>query len=318
MIPGRVLHRLSVCICSPKLLERIIEPAIADLQKEFDSNAASHPGRRVWVLIHGYCAILKVMAICAIGVSIATDDERNTLARTCAWSVAFMLAAMGVLILVPLWSAAPGLGSAKHLIQLTPQAVPLAVPVGLAFGVAFGLAGCAVTRTMAKAILLVAAAASLVSFVMLAWVMPAANQAFRMDWAHSQGYERMPQKGSNEMTILELQREIKVAAARGDVRTVHHRLWFLHMRYALSLASIALGGCLLALRSRGRGVRAFAAFITCGAYWGLLVFGEAYSGYYRHFSGIAAAWLPNVVLLTVMLFIVSSRRRGFLMARRQG
>ena len=35
MMPGRTLHRLATHICSAKTLERIVEPAIADLQKEF-------------------------------------------------------------------------------------------------------------------------------------------------------------------------------------------------------------------------------------------------------------------------------------------
>ena len=34
MIPGRILHRLAAAVCSAKTLERVVEPAIADLQKE--------------------------------------------------------------------------------------------------------------------------------------------------------------------------------------------------------------------------------------------------------------------------------------------
>src|SRR6185295_13039180 len=185
MVPGRSLHRLASLICSTKSLERVVEPAIADLQKEYDGHAASHFLRRVWVLFRGYSAILRVMAVCALGVSVASDEERNGLVRTFAWSLTFMIAAAALLMLPPLWLGEPGFGSTRHLIQLTPQAVPLAIPLGLAFGIAFGLAGCAVTRAMAKAILLVAVAAALVSFVILAWVMPAANQAFRTEWARS-------------------------------------------------------------------------------------------------------------------------------------
>ena len=318
MIPGRMLHRLASSICDAKSLERVVEPTIADLQKEYHGSAASHAGRRVWMVIRGYSAILKVMAMCALGVLVTTDEERNALVRTLSWSLAFTIGVMVPLLLLPLWSLEPGLVSTRLLVQLTPQAVPLAIPVGLAFGVAFGLAGCAVTRAMAKTVLLVAVAASLVSFVTLAWVMPAANQAFRTEWALSKGYERTPQKGSNEMTIAELQREIEVAAAQGDARNVHHRSWFLHMRYALSLATVVLGGFLLTQRGRSRAIRALVAFTTCGVYWVLLVWGEAYSGYDRHLSEIAAAWLPNVVLLTVTLFIVSSRRSEFSMARGRG
>jgi hypothetical protein len=34
MMPGRTLHRLATLICDAKSLGRVVEPAIADLQKE--------------------------------------------------------------------------------------------------------------------------------------------------------------------------------------------------------------------------------------------------------------------------------------------
>ena len=34
MMPGRTLHRLAAHICSAKTLEHVVEPAIADLQKD--------------------------------------------------------------------------------------------------------------------------------------------------------------------------------------------------------------------------------------------------------------------------------------------
>ena len=40
MMPGRTLHRLAAHICSAKTLERVVEPAIADLQKEFAARIA--------------------------------------------------------------------------------------------------------------------------------------------------------------------------------------------------------------------------------------------------------------------------------------
>ena len=46
MMPGTTLHRLAAYICSAKTLERVVEPAIADLQKEYDDAQACSPLRR--------------------------------------------------------------------------------------------------------------------------------------------------------------------------------------------------------------------------------------------------------------------------------
>jgi hypothetical protein len=35
MIPGQTLHRFAARLCCAKMLERVVEPAIADLQKEY-------------------------------------------------------------------------------------------------------------------------------------------------------------------------------------------------------------------------------------------------------------------------------------------
>ena len=64
-IPGRGLHHLAARVCSPKTLERIVEPAIADLQTEYAQARTSSAGR-ARALITGYTAILQVIAMCAL------------------------------------------------------------------------------------------------------------------------------------------------------------------------------------------------------------------------------------------------------------
>ena len=61
---------------------------------------------------------------------------------------------------------------------LVPQAMPLAIPIGIAFGIAFGLSA-RPTMNITRVTLLGGVAASAFSFVVLAWAMPAANEAFR-------------------------------------------------------------------------------------------------------------------------------------------
>src|SRR5687767_7983268 len=138
MIPGRLLHRLAVRICSTKTLEQIVEPAIADLHKEYHSAAAAHFLRRGRILIAGYCAILKVIAICAVSVAPVHDDERRALRRTVGWSLGMIILIAALLTLPPFFNH-PSWGW-YSLTTIAPQAVPLAIPIGIAFGLAFALA----------------------------------------------------------------------------------------------------------------------------------------------------------------------------------
>ena len=143
--------------------------------------------RRAWILIAGYSANLKPIAICALSVSVAATDERRALIATFIWSCLIIVAATGFLLLPPL-SIVEGDVSSEYLIQLLPQAVPLAIPIGVAFGVAFGMAGWTATRSVKKVILLTAVFASLVSFMTLAWAMPAGNQAYRESVGKASGH----------------------------------------------------------------------------------------------------------------------------------
>ena len=177
MIPGVALHRMAVHICNEKALERIVEPAIADLQKEYASAGAGHASRRVWVLLAGYAAILKVIAMCALSVSLESADERRAVARTLAWSVT-MVVLIAVLLMLPPLYRRPSLRRWDIAATALPQALALAIPLGVAFGIAFGLYA-RPTMSIAKTLLLCALAASALNFGVLAWGLPAGNQAFR-------------------------------------------------------------------------------------------------------------------------------------------
>jgi hypothetical protein len=172
MIPGRRLHRLAASICSTNTLERSVEPAIADLQKEHAG--ARDVAGRVSVLLAGYFAIFKVIAICAGTISVETHEERRALLRMVAWSGAMFLVTAALLTGVPIsrYDAV----DANEARAVAVQALPLAIPIGLALGLAFGIPS-RLTMTLKKATVLGALAASAVSLVTLAWAVPAANHA---------------------------------------------------------------------------------------------------------------------------------------------
>jgi hypothetical protein len=313
MIPGRMLHRVATHVCSAKTIERVVEPAIADLQKEWASSSTADPLRRVWILLAGYCAIVKVIAICALNATSPSGDERRVLVRTLGWSVAMMIAVTGLLMLPPLALVEGGL-SAISLAGLIPQALPLAIPIGLTFGIAFGMAGRQFFPTTKRVVLLFALAASLVSFATLAWVMPVANQAYRESVAHAAGVSGPLIKGASEMSLSELDREATIAATAGNASRADHYAWSFHLRFALSTASMVLAAFLFATGGSGAALRGLLAFAACFVYWVLIFVGEGlavYSPIAPVFAGtipvFAGAWLPNIVFAASTILIASSR-----------
>ena len=317
MIPGRTLHRLAARLCTAKTLGQIIEPAIADLQKEYAAAELAPALQRVRILTVGYLAILEVTVMCAFERPATTDDERRAIARIVVWSVGLTAVITALLVLVPL-SIVEARPSSLFLAGLISQAVPLAIPIGLTLGIALGLTGRAVTSGLRRIILLSAVLASLVCFVTLAWVMPAGNQAFRESVARAAGITEPLTKGPNEMTFSELDRQATIAAAAGNVRKASQYAWSFHLRFALSVASIVLAGFLLVTSVRG--MRVFIALGSCFAYWVLIFVGQelaVFSSVAPAFAGttpavVLGAWLPNIVLAAGMLLALSrsSRLRG--------
>ena len=316
MIPGRALHRLSARVCSAKTLERSVEPAIADLQQEY-AGAGGVAGR-VWILLTGYFAILKVIAICVGSVSVETDEERRTLVRTLE-SCAVMVALILVMLMVPPLIQYSSMGW-RVATTLVPQAMALAVPIGIAFGLAFGLSP-RPTMNLAKATLGGALVASAFSFVILAWGVPAAGDAFReitFRELRASGYQSPVtlQKGYNEMTLSELRSQAAHSAADGEPRRARQIVSSFHFRFSFAAATLALVSVLLAAPLNHRGLRGLLAFAACFVYWVLMFVGELgnRAGYLTPPLG---AWLPNLVLLLSAIVIACSRRsrlRGLLIS----
>ena len=66
------------------------------------------------------------------------------------------------------------------ILLLLPQSLPLTLPVVLLVGVLCGLRNRTVTSRIRRAILAIGLTGSLASFGTIFWLMPAANQAFRV------------------------------------------------------------------------------------------------------------------------------------------
>jgi hypothetical protein len=130
MIPGLLLHRLAVRICSAKSVERIIEPTIADLQRECARLSAN------------YLAVLWVISICTLEVREAMDEERSNIRRMLFWAC-LLTGVVTILLTLPPLSLYPELRGWRAFLTVVPQALPLAIPFGVVFA-AFREYACAI------------------------------------------------------------------------------------------------------------------------------------------------------------------------------
>jgi hypothetical protein len=303
-------------VCSDTAIERTIDPAIADLQHEYDD--ATHRGlmwRRRSVRFAGYLAIWQVIVASIAGalsrgIHEWTDADERAMGRTIGFSsVAMMVVA--ALILWPSLSHfpyhVPSDTVARMMLYLVPQTLPIATPVGLMFGILLGLRGRPVNRRIRWSVTILVIFCSVVMFVVVAWTVPAANQAFRQLAAG-----RPVLRGLNELTLRDL--------ASADPRQVRWLVttkstdefaFAFHFRLALAFAPLVVGlfalGITAARRTEyGRVTLGVAALTSSLAYYALLYGAQAEFNAGRLRPGVAG-WTPNFVffLVTLLLFRLS-------------
>ena len=217
--------------------------------------------------------------------------------------------------MAPFWRSAIQPRHAQIFLYLIPQALPLAIPIGLTIGILVGFRGRNLSGRSTRIVLMMATALSAMSFVILVWVMPAANQSFREAVARGYGIgQGTLRKGPNEMTLTELSGEIDSyrGTAMAGSRVVQDLTFSYHQRWSLAcatevLAVFAVG--VLARRPSARLTVGLAALGACFAYYVLLFLGRsaALGGTVPAFAG---AWFPNVVfvLLSTLLLKIASAR----------
>ena len=306
MIPGRILHRLASLICEEKSLERVVEPAIADLQKDY-ARGGSWLGCASALLV-GYVAVVSVLGICVFDVSDWADGERHAVRRLLIWAPVLTCTLVLLLILPPMFRFPDVIRDVRTAATLIPQALPIAVPIAFVLSIAFGLPVRPAMGSV-KIMLLAALSASLLSFATLVWGLPAGSDAFREIVAESTPPEYRDdfpgaQKGPGEMTLSELRRGAAAVSPQSGLAL--HYSWQFHLRAALAAASLALAAFLIAVPASTRRARSLFALASCLTYWALLYVGQ-FATLTRFVTPMVGAWLPNIVFVAAALLVVSSR-----------
>jgi hypothetical protein len=311
--PGARLRSVAARVFDPSTMERLIDPAIADLQHEHDD--AIRRGlvwRGRWVHTAGCIAVWKVMAASATTASTrAIGDwacaDGCAVSRTIGYSLATIAAIVALLMWAPLSAFShriPANQVAWMVIYLVPQALLLAIPLGLMFGILSGLRGRVATTRVRWSVAALTIVCSIATFVLAAWTLPAANQAFRELMA---GHRL--RRGFNEMTLVELARNPEYL---GVSATANRFAFEFHFRLAMAFASLALGPFAIAVTAAWRGAYRVRGLVIVGsltsiAYY-VLLFWAREAGYAAdQHANVAVAWVPNFVFLamTLLLFLRS-------------
>ncbi len=298
-------------------MERLIDPAIADLQHEHDAAMLEgHVWRGRWIRVTGCAAFWKVAVIATIKDAFhgGTADEGRALSRTVAFSVVAVLALTALLLLpVPLSTALrlKGAGTVSRLVLYSaPSALALALPFGLVFGILFSLCNqgstARVTWTVTAFLILCSAGA----FVIIGWATPAANQAFRELAAG-----RRVLRGLNELTLGELASGDPVRVMRmisGGV-TTERLVWEFQVRIALAFAPLALGLFSLGVaasrrRNYGPVYTGVAGLTASFGYYALLFYARQDVLDGAWLPPIVGAWVPNLVVIAITLLLFSRLR----------
>jgi hypothetical protein len=286
--PGDGLRALAAHVVDTRTMERVVDPVIADLQRD--------PSMR------SYVAVIKVLLWCisqeAMMFSAAwTSDDRRATARVVATTA--VVTVLGTLLFeAPFllsYAWRPGNFDRRLPLYLAPQAFPLAVVIGVTLGTVFGIGGRRCSRRVTTWVVALGIVLSVISFIDLAWITPAANQAFRVAVSGNPDIVR----GVPEMTLGELWQ-----MASPDVAFFFHTRWALAFS-PLILIVFASSIVRATARSRAAGLAAVGALF--GYY--MLLYGGRTLTLDGQVPALAAAWLPNVVLAAIAVALGILNRR---------
>lgn len=304
------LRRIAECFCSPRALEQVVDPVIADIHVEHRQALRQH-GKwwAYWALLNGAAALAKAFAIheChSVGKTIfdrtAPDDDGL---RKMFRSTTFAVLALTVIRQTPaLYRYIADLDGPLMpfaVLMLLPSALALTVPMGVMSGIFYGLREGRVTPRAVAAVMLATLLCSIVMFATLDQILPAANQAFR---AAVFGPVPHPPKGLNEMTLRELREALDLAAEEGGAvkpyaYAIHHRVAFAASTFFLALFALAV--------SRRRRSSCRRAGCTALATGGLFYVFVGFSNSTKlELAPIVVAWFPNLAFLFLALVCLRS------------
>jgi Lipopolysaccharide export system permease LptF/LptG len=315
--PGDRLRAFAARLVGPEAMTRVIDPVITDLQHEYrQALEQNRTWRAAWVRLAGYATFAKVLMLCEW-----SEEEIGSLMRAALYSVAATVPFTAVFMYAPVTFVVTRANLPDPWrvgMSLIPQALAAAIPPGTALGVTIALAGRQVSRRLAIDVGAMALICSFVSLINIAWVVPEANQWFRAaTFAAVAPGRPAPPRGENELTVAALSRAINQELKRdwpiGSGQSMNlRRLQFAYWnRFAFAFATLALVSVAVSLVTiaRRRWALLLIVFLAaCG--WYALAYVGRETVLHSNVPVIVAAWLPNVVLVSMAGGVMRIRSRA--------
>ena len=308
MPPTSRLRAVARRLCTPRTMERLIDPLLADIRHEAAAAAPAGRAARLIASFRGYVAFWKAVSVYvplafARAASAWWQSGGTTRAGLIA-AVVTLVFATGLGTATPLLSVTPGRRVPMLFLLLLPQSLPLSLPLVLFAGVAAGCRGRLVSRRMTAAILAAALTGSVVSFGTINWVVPAANQAFR-EAASGGPLPRGPAEWSPRFIRAEALAMGRDGLARqaGSLLLEYHARWALvgtTLTFALFGLAVARVGGLAAALMMSAVPYAYMNYLSAlTTISGSLLSDERYA--------VAAAWVPNTIVILASVAVLMAR-----------
>jgi lipopolysaccharide export LptBFGC system permease protein LptF len=323
--PGDWCRPLLGHFFAPATMVRIVDPILADCRKEF-SDAGTPPRRweRLVLSIRWSWALVRALLLYALlgrADSIERDVWRGMLSGLTLGGGLVLLLSLGTMVGYVL-RAAERVGrpwlAVELLADLLPSALAAAVPCGVLLGALAGRSGSFVADVFGRVrpLVLASVLGSMLAFGLVAWVVPDANQAFRVAvWNTFPEAERAmtpkaPPRGEREMTLTELRTLAqRYKFSKSPVHAAQYQVEW-HRRFAIpgaclvfGLTGAVFGRFRLARSTAGRLALSVA---VVSAYYALLSWGSVQSTRWD-LAPALGVWLANAAFTAIAASVVAQR-----------
>lgn len=284
-----LLHRIAARLCDEATISRVVDPWFSDYR--FELAGAAHWMERAWihiVYLVSWCRLISVLLW-----------RSEDVARVIAFQFAGVVIATVLVLTGPLRQMWRDGVHPVVALWLLPMALTVGVPFGVCLGLACTLRGCRTSASRAAAVI-AAVACSLSTTVLLQWVLPDANQTFRLAYANHtfSMTARRPVvllRGVGEMSLTELAIESKRARQQHERNVARCEMYG---RLTLVTAPIALTLFLLLVVSRTP-FPPFSGFLVIAVYYACMA-------YQRQWLIRSPSWMLTIAWTPTLLLLIPS------------
>jgi hypothetical protein len=215
-------------------MARVVDPTLADIRWE--------RRRAHW---RGYGSLASALALHVISsiparVAAVWLEDGHAMPRVTILSIGAAAIGAAPLVALPLSQVIHDAGASRGWLVLTlvPQALVLTLPTGLLVAVPVAIAKTEPSARLIRRVILLSALYAGATFGLIGWIMPVANQAYRVATSGVSELER----GPNETPFRHIKKEIERLRTFHGSETVIRRMEYgCELRLSLAAAAVRLG-----------------------------------------------------------------------------